>query len=463
MNEGREAPSAWLMRASALLTPRRIRAQALLLALCLWGVCAVDFATPGFLDRAGNLKFQDFLPLYASASMITQGRNTELYNQESVAREERAIVTQPTRAVLPNLYGPQVALVFVPLSRVSFARAAWMWVALSLLTYVACISLILKKCQHLSSHLVDVALVALAFPPLFHFFIRGQTSALALACFTAAYLAFDGDRPWLAGIALGVLAFKPQFLVGVAPVLLFAGCWESFVAMAASAGAQLGLAWIYFGSAVMRAYFEALWHVSRWIGNVELSLAPIQMHSLRSFWSLLIPWRPAALTLYGVCAVGVVALAVAAWKSSSPLAVRFSVLTLAAILVNPHLFVYDLLVLAPVFLLLTNSIAGESLPESMASKTPSQIPNQVPSKVPGEVRSDIQGEAQCKVLQADPPVLTVLLYLTFVLPLLGPLSRWTHLQLSVPAFAALLWMLSRRAGIAATTGHVLASPDSRVV
>ena len=38
----------------------------------------------------------------------------------------------------------------------------------------------------------------------------------------------------------------------------------------------------------------------------------------------------------------------------------------------------------------------------------------------------------------------VLLYLASVLPLLGPLSRWTHVQLSVPAFAALLWGLWRQ-------------------
>ena len=48
------------------------------------------------------------------------------------------------------------------------------------------------------------------------------------------------------------------------------------------------------------------------------------------------------------------------WKSSAPLALRFSALTLAAVLVNPHLFVYDLLVLAPVLLLLADWILTRS-------------------------------------------------------------------------------------------------------
>jgi hypothetical protein len=46
------------------------------------------------------------------------------------------------------------------------------------------------------------------------------------------------------------------------------------------------------------------------------------------------------------------------------------------------------------------------------------------------------------------------------LPLFGPLSRWTHLQLSVPAMAALLWLLWRHS---ATASHKLAPSESSVV
>jgi hypothetical protein len=36
-----------------------------------------------------------------------------------------------------------------------------------------------------------------------------------------------------------------------------------------------------------------------------------------------------------------------------------------------------------------------------------------------------------------------LLYLAFLLPLFGLLAYWTHVQLSVIVFAALLWTLRR--------------------
>jgi hypothetical protein len=47
------------------------------------------------------------------------------------------------------------------------------------------------------------------------------------------------------------------------------------------------------------------------------------------------------------------------------------------------------------------------------------------------------------------PSLRVLAYAGFVLPVLGPLARVTHLQLSVPALAGLLGVLGLRATRAA--------------
>ena len=278
----------------------------------MWGVCAVDFATPGLFDRAGNIKFQDFLPLYVSAQLITHSRASELYDQQVIAESIQAVVGQPTRVRLPNLYGPQVGLFFVPLTRFSFPAAARIWVAASLLVYFACVYLAWKSCSALRPSFATVAICALAFPPLFHFFVRAQTSALLLTCFTVAFLAFRADRPWLAGIALGFLVFKPQFLVAIPLVFLLSGAWKALGGVLVAAAAQLAITPIYFGPAVMRAYFDTLWHISHVIGAAELSLAPIQMHSLRSFWSLLIPWPEIALALYGVSSAVVVALAAAA-------------------------------------------------------------------------------------------------------------------------------------------------------
>jgi hypothetical protein len=85
---------------------------------------------------------------------------------------------------------------------------------------------------------------------------------------------------------------------------------------------------------------------------------------------------------------------------------RFSALLLATALVSPHLTVYDLVILAPAFLLLAD----------WADKKWSSV-----------------------------PWLGWLLFLTYLLPLAGPAARWTHLQLSVLAMTALLWVIYRNA------------------
>ena len=396
--------SGWMISVAGLLTRRRIRAHAAVLALCLWGVCAADYATPGIFDRRGNIKFQDFLQFPISAHLIAQDRARELYDDRVLAHEIRTTVGRDTNVYLQYFYGPQVALAFLPLAPLPFLTQARIWAAISLVIYAVCVYLLWKQCPGLKQDARLVAICAAAYPPLFHFFVRGQLSAVVLLCFTAAYLAFSMQKDLLAGVALGLLAFKPQFLVAIPLVLLLARSWRALSGVVVSSLAQLSLAALYFGHDVMQAYFERLRRSAGHPGSTELIFSPIQMHSLHSFWEMLIPWQPAQWVLYLLSSLAVIAAATAVWKSSSPLSLRFTALILATVLVNPHLYIYDLLALVPALLFLADWLTAN---ENDGHK----------------------------------PALGVLLYLAFLVPLFGPLAYWTHLQLSVIAFAALLWTL----------------------
>jgi len=388
------------------LTARRLRAQALTLAICLWGVFAVDFTTPGFFDRAGNIKFQDFIPLYVSARLVAEHRSVDLYDRGIQQSEIRSLIQEPNRVQVPYLYGPQVALLLLPLAKLSFPVAARIWVTLSLFISFVCFYTMWKRCPHLQSQAYLIVVGALAFPPLFHFVVRGQLSALVLACFTAALLAVQANRNWVAGIALGFLIFKPQFLVAIPLILLLARAWRILAGLLLSSVVQLAFTRVYFGAEVMHAYGEMLRHAPNWIDLAELPLALIQMHSLRSFWSLLISAPQVAFVLYALSSVGVIWITTIIWKSALSLSLRFSALIVAAVLVNPHVFVYDLLVMAPALLLIGDWCL-----------TPDQL--------------------------AFVPRIALLAYLAYALPLFGPLTQWMHLQFSVVVFAALLWTLWR--------------------
>jgi hypothetical protein len=271
---------------------------------------------------------------------------------------------------------------------------------LSALIYGLCCYVLWRACSNLRAHKLTVAILALALPAFWHLIVWGQTSALALACFTAAYFALRAQREFLAGLALGCLIFKPQLALAATLVFVVTLNWRVIAGAILSATTQLAAAWLYYGPSPLREWMRTLLNLPSQLPLLEPR--PYQTHSLRTFWTMLVPWPSASLALYIATALLISALTVACWRNQVSLSLRYSALLLATVLLAPHLTVYDLVILAPAFLLLAEWLAAQ--PDGSATRH-----------------------------------FKLLLYLAFVLPLLGPLARWTHLQLSVPVMAALLY------------------------
>ena len=408
----RIAAASWLT--AKRLTAKRLRAHGLILALSLWSVYAWDVAAPGLRDRSGNLKGTDFLHLYTLGSLALARRGADLYNMQS--QSALAALRVPAAAgigYLP-LYPPQVSIFFAPFARLSYFSALLTWLTLSSLIYFACCYAIWRICPNLRHHKLTVLILAFAFPAFWHLIAWGQTSALALACFTVAYFALRANREFLAGMALGCLIFKPQLALASGIVFLVSQRSKVIAGALFSAAAQLAAACLYYGVGPLRDWMHTLVNLPALLPLLEPRV--YQTDSLRTFWSMLVPWPSVSLALYLVTAIVVSALTIACWQSRLPISLRYSALLLATVLLAPHLTVYDLVILAPAFLLLSDAIVTHS---------------------------------------DDPaaPWLRILLYLAFILPLIGPLARWTHLQLSVPAMAALLYEIGRlRAKPAGSSG-----------
>jgi hypothetical protein len=395
-----------LAKAAAWLTPNRLRAHGLLLALTLWSVYIWNMATPGLLDRAGNLKGTDFLHFYTLGSLALAhdgaDPHNDLYNMK--AQSELASQRVPAAAgihYLP-LYPPQVSLLFAPFARLSYPWALICWLTLSSLIYGLCGYAIWRACSNLRQYRFTVLILAVAFPAFWHLVAWGQTSALALACFTLAFFALRAQREFLAGLALGCLIFKPQLGVAAAVIFVDVRRWRVIAGASLSAAVQLAAAWISYGPNSLRSWIQTLSRLPSLLPLLEPKL--YQTHCLRTFWTMLLPWPRVAFAFYFITALLTLALAARCWQCSLPLPLRYSVVLLATVLVAPHLTVYDLVVLAPAFLLLSNWIA-------------------------------IQPD------DSTTPQLKLLLYLAYALPLLGPLARWTHLQLTVPVMLAILYVV----------------------
>jgi glycosyl transferase family 87 len=395
------------------LTANRIRIHGLLLAVCLWTIYAADMSAPGLLDRNGLVKGTDFLHFYTLGSLARQGRGDLLYDMRAQTEMTRQILPHAPESLYVPLYGPQVSLFFAPFSRLPYNWALAAWLSANVLIFAFSCYAVWRARPALHENRWTILILAIAFPGFFHLLAWGQTSGLALLCFTVAYLALQRDRRFLAGLAIGSLIFKPQLGVAAAVVFVCAREWKVIAGALAAGSVQLAAAGANYGTEVMRTYCRSLRH----IGDVLPLLEPrlYQTHSLRSFWSMLLPWPYLAFALYLVSALGALVLAVRCWRSGATLEVRYAALLLASVLVSPHLTVYDLVILAPAFLLL-----GEW--------------------------ALVQRESLLSALTR------LLLYFCYPLFLLGPLARFTHLQLSVVAMMGLLWI----------TRQISAQPHTRL-
>jgi alpha-1,2-mannosyltransferase len=386
------------------LTARRLRAHGTILAVCLWSFYAWNVATPGLRDRNGNLKGTDFLHFYTLGSLAAAHRGADLYDMTSQATLAAQRVPEAAGIRYLPLYPPQVSIFFAPLSYCSYGWALILWWGCSIAIYGICCYSLWRICPRLRRYGGTVIILAAAFPAFFHLIAWGQTSAVALACFTLAFFLLRDRREFLAGLVLGCLIFKPQLGVAAAIIFLATGVWKTVLAAALSAVAQLSTGILYYGIEPFRHWIRVLSNVRAVLPLLEPKL--YQTHSLRTFWSMLLPWHGLSFGLYLLSAAFVLGLTIARWRRSRamPLSLRYSALLFASVLVAPHLTVYDLVILAPAFLLLADWIVAQPLTD--ASRR-----------------------------------MGALLYLTYMLPLIGPFARWTHVQLSVIAMVAALYLI----------------------
>lgn len=393
-----------LMISDRWLTSKRLRAHGLLIAFALWSIYIWTLLTPTLRDRNGNLKGTDFLHFYTLGTLAAEHRGADLFDMNAQAAVAASRVPDAAGIRYLPLYPPQVSLLFAPLAGLSYEWALACWWILSFLIYATCCYSVWRACPYLRDYGATVAVLAAGFPAFFHLIAWGQTSAIALTLFTALFFLLRSRREFLAGLVVGTLIFKPQLGLAAAVVFVSTGAWKIVAGAVVSAAAQLSAGTLYYGTGPLREWLRTMANAGQLLPLLEPR--PYQTHCLRSFWTMLIPWTNLSLVLYLLSAAIVLGWAIVVWRRRGEAwSLRYSALLLATALISPHLTVYDLVILSPALLLLADWLFAEQSPSDSGMGT--------------------------------------LLYCVYILPLLGPLARWTHVQLSVIAMTMLLWMTWR--------------------
>ena len=404
----RARAASFLHGFSAWLTLGRVTAHGAIAASVVCLTFTFNQTTHGLLDRAGNLKGTDFLSFYAAGAFARTHRIAAMYGvSEFEAETARAIPGVHGWHYL-QVYPPQIALLFWPLSHAPYLTAFAFWSVLNILLYGTSIAILSRLYPAIATQRLAVIFSALAFAPFFNAIGHGQVSILVLIFVTVSMAAYMREQRFLAGVLLGCIAFKPPFFIAFVIGCVVVRAFRMIAGMAIAAAAQFVLVVLVAGFAPIHAYIEFAMTLSH-ASDLAFEVKPYQMHSLRGFWILLGTGR-FSLELWILSSLAVLAVLAGYWRRQSSPDLRFAALIVAAVLIDPHLYIYDAVILAPA---LFGAVEHARV-------------------MGGTVTAD---------------AIRTAVYVLFVCLFLGPLARITHIQLSVPVMCALFFAMTRLSAI----------------
>lgn len=322
---------------------REAKAHAIVFA-CIGWLFVLSFGILGSGDRSvfGPLKWSDFVHFYTLGQIARTGPPSLLYDGPAQhARQVELIPASADDGFIP-IYGPQTALLFAPVTVLPYVPAGWLWATITVATYLWAIWIAWRPARWFLRDRAFVTAAALAFPPACLLAMFGQTTVVPIFAFAAGWLALEGDRPFVSGLALGLLAVKPQLGLVLAPVAFVAAEWALIGGVVASVAVQCAAVLAWFGPSVFGDYALALQRLPASADLFEPDA--YKMHSITALTKLLpspagfVTW--AGLSLLIVIATGAI------WRRYQSPRVRCGLLVLGSVLVSPHTAIYDVTLVA---------------------------------------------------------------------------------------------------------------------
>lgn len=204
-------------------TPRRLRVypMAVLIGLAL-GFSIFVLTTQGLTSVLGGRMGGDFPAFYAAGRLAASPHPERLYDPSAQQDAQRDLISGTPNGWIPFAYPPYVATLYRPLAALPF-RAAYVLHTLLMAAFcLAAVRLLLRNTETTNRWLFYAA-IAMTFYPMLRAILGGQNTALSFFCSAATIAALRRQRPFEAGVWLGVWLFKPQLALMVTLLLVVAG------------------------------------------------------------------------------------------------------------------------------------------------------------------------------------------------------------------------------------------------
>src|SRR5689334_8244636 len=319
------------LRSGDWLTAERARGYSLILlvisSLAFSGWIAMS---DGLIDRNGKPIGTDFSNVYAAGTLTWQGKPAEAYDPALQHAAEKATFGGREVPFYGWHYPPFFFAIAVLVASLPYALGLALWLAASFAAYLVAIRAILPR--------PDTLLIAAAFPAVLVNIGHGQNGFLTAALLGGALQLID-RRPALAGVLIGLLAYKPQFGVLV-PIALVAGRrWSTIGAAAATVIALLAISIATLGSEVWHAFATSL----SFTQSVVLEQGGTGWEKIQSAFAAARNWGADVSTAYAIqmaLAIGLAATLARLWHGTAPAELKSAGLVVASLLATPYVLDY---------------------------------------------------------------------------------------------------------------------------
>lgn len=327
------------IRSGDFCTRDRVRAYSLI-SLCIMFIAVswLVLRSDNNLSTDGKPLGTDFANVYVAGLTSHSGNPAEIWDPRIHYRDQDTFFGKDLDAYFAWLYPPFFLFLASALAFLPYLWALAVWQAASFATYL----LALRK---IAGHIRSWWLPAISFPAIYVNLTHGHNGFLS-ATLIGMGLYFLDKRPWLAGVFIGMLAYKPQFGLLI-PLALLAGQHYRTIGSAGLTVVALSAAsTLAYGPDIWPAFFESLTYTRQ----VFLEQGDTGFFKIQSCFSALMNVTGNLMFSYivhGLLAVAVLGVVLLAFVRKVALEDRAALLITGSLLATPYLFDYDLIILAP--------------------------------------------------------------------------------------------------------------------
>lgn len=276
----------------------------------------------------------DFGAYWTASEFALKGEPVQAYSYPAITDAQR-VINPLVQTANPFFYPPAFLLICLPLALLPYLVSYLVFIGTTFAAYASLL--------HRIAPPQTAWVLLLAFPGVFQNVVHGQNAFLT-SSLMAAGLIWLPNRPVLAGIAFGLLSFKPHLGVLIPLALLCTRQWRTIATAAVTTALLYGTSLAVFGAGVFQAFIDCMPQVSKWVIS---NFIPLRKTPTFFSFSMLLGLSPAiSYALQTAVAAITAGLVAMVWLRNQNHALRAAALMTGALLTTPYLHEYDLAWLA---------------------------------------------------------------------------------------------------------------------